>query len=100
MSAAQGDGKTTVALGLARALAVDGQHRVLLVELDLRRPAIDRALGLPAPEVGLRQYLEGQAGATVTVRRPAAGGFWVLSAGAGDADPPRGADLAAAWSRF
>lgn len=88
VAAAQGEGKTTVALGLARSLAVDGQHRVLLVELDLRRPAIDRALGLPPPEVGLRQYLEGQAGATVTVRRPGAGGFWVLSAGEGTLSRP------------
>jgi capsular exopolysaccharide synthesis family protein len=88
VSAAQGEGKTTVALGLARALAVDGQHRVLLVELDLRRPAIDRALGLPPPQVGLRQYLEGEAGATITVRRPEASGFWILSAGEGTLSRP------------
>jgi len=88
VAASQGEGKTTVAVGLARSLAVDGQHRVLLVELDLRRPAIDRALGLFPPEVGLRQYLEGQSGATVTVRRPEAGGFWVLSAGEGTLSRP------------
>ena len=51
VSAAQGEGKTTVSLGLARALAVDGHNRVLLAELDLRRPAIDRALALSSPEV-------------------------------------------------
>lgn len=83
VSAAQGEGKTTVSLGLARALAVDGHNRVLLAELDLRRPAIDRALALSSPEVGLRQYLEGNNGATVTLRRPEAAGFWILSAGEG-----------------
>ena len=61
---------------------VDLDHdTVCVVHADL--PAIDRALDLPFPEVGLGDYLEGQVGATVTVRRPAAGGFWVLSAGAG-----------------
>ena len=83
VSAAQGEGKTTVSLGLARALAVDGHNRVLLAELDLRRPAIDRALAFSSPEVGLRQYLEGSAGGTLTLRRPEAAGFWILSAGEG-----------------
>jgi capsular exopolysaccharide synthesis family protein len=88
VSAAQGEGKTTVAVGLARSLAVDGQHRVLLVELDLRRPAIDRALGLTPPEVGLRRYLEDEADTMVTVRRPGAAGFWILSAGEGSLTRP------------
>lgn len=88
VSTAQGEGKSTVALGLARALAVDGQNRVLLMEFDLRRPAIDRAVGLSPPEVGLRQYLEKKAGATLTVRRPEAGGFWILSAGDGMLSQP------------
>jgi capsular exopolysaccharide synthesis family protein len=88
VSAAQGEGKSTVALGLARSLAVDGNNRVLLLEFDLRRPAIDEALGLPAPEVGLRQYLEGDTDSTLIVRRPDAGGFWVLSAGEGTLSRP------------
>ena len=88
VSASQGEGKSTVALGLARALAVNGPHRVLLMEFDLRRPTLDRALGLSAPEAGLRQYLEEEADSTVTVRRPEAGGFWVLSAGDGSLARP------------
>jgi capsular exopolysaccharide synthesis family protein len=88
VSTAQGEGKSTVALGLARSLAVDGQNRVLLMEFDLRRPAIDRALGLSPPEVGLRQYLEDEAGTTLTVRRPETGGFWILSAGDGTLSQP------------
>ncbi len=87
VSAALGEGKTTVSLGLAGALAVERQHRVLLLELDLRRPAIDRAFGLEPPQLGLRQYLEG-AGDTPVLRRPVAQGFWLLSAGAGTLDKP------------
>jgi capsular exopolysaccharide synthesis family protein len=88
VSAAQGEGKTTVSLGLARALALDGQQRVLLLELDLRRPAVDDALGVPHPAVGLRQYLEDGAGSTLTLRRPEPGGFWILSAGTGTLTRP------------
>jgi Mrp family chromosome partitioning ATPase len=87
VSAALGEGKTTVSLGLARALTLDRQRRVLLLELDLRRPAIDRALGMAPPEVGLHQYLQGD-GITPILRRPLAGGFWVLSAGSGVLQKP------------
>jgi succinoglycan biosynthesis transport protein ExoP len=82
VSAAVGEGKTTVALGLARALALDRRRRVLLLEFDLRRPALDRALGLTPPKVGLREYLQGD-GDTPVLRRPMRGAFFLLSAGSG-----------------
>ena len=41
-----GDGKTTVAINLAGALAQSVDSRVLLVDCDLRRPAVGRQLGL------------------------------------------------------
>jgi Mrp family chromosome partitioning ATPase len=80
VSASLGEGKTTVSLGLARALAIERQRRVLLLEFDLRRPAVDRALGWAPPDMGLLQYLEGK-GDVPLLRRPSPGGFWVLSAG-------------------
>jgi len=74
-----GEGATTVALGLARALASEPRQRVLYLELDLKRPAADRELGLPAPAVGVTQFLEGKS--EVPVLRHPSGGFWVLSGG-------------------
>lgn len=87
----RGEGSTTVALGLARALAHDHRRRVLLVELDLRRPALEEHLGLDPPAVGVRRYLDGESEVPV-VRRSRTAGLWVLSAGAGAA--PAEASLA------
>jgi protein-tyrosine kinase len=46
-SAAPGDGKTTTAINLSATLARRPDRRVLLVDADLRRPAVAQALGLP-----------------------------------------------------
>ncbi len=45
-SATQGEGKTTLAIQLARRLARTGE-RTLLVDYDLRRPSIHRVFGIP-----------------------------------------------------
>jgi len=55
-SAVQGEGKSTVALGLAAALARSLDHRSLLVETDLRNPSIAARLGLPN-EPGLAEHI-------------------------------------------
>jgi exopolysaccharide transport family protein len=53
------EGKTSIALSLARSIAQSGK-RVVVVDGDLRRPAIARRLGL-SPKAGLIEYLAGQA---------------------------------------
>jgi tyrosine-protein kinase len=54
-SAGVGDGKSTVALNLAKADASVGK-RVLLIEADMRRPGLEKLLGMGS-DVGLSAYL-------------------------------------------
>jgi len=51
-----GDGKTTTALNLALSIALDLKQTVLLVDLDLRKPTVDKFLGL-GNAMGLTNYL-------------------------------------------
>jgi len=55
-SPGMGEGKSLTAVNLAIALAREVNHTVLLVDLDLRRPAIARHFGYE-PIFGLRDYL-------------------------------------------
>lgn len=53
------EGKTTTAICLAKSLAMEGK-RVVLVDCDVRRPAVGATLGL-TPEVGLLDVLADEA---------------------------------------
>jgi O-antigen/teichoic acid export membrane protein/Mrp family chromosome partitioning ATPase len=59
------EGKSAVAVGLARALAQRGRA-VVVVSGDLRRPVIERSLGLPEVP-GLGEYLETSGGDVVSL---------------------------------
>ncbi|HYM80231.1 MAG TPA: AAA family ATPase, partial [Candidatus Limnocylindria bacterium] len=56
-SATRGEGKTTTTACLAITLARELRQKVLLVDFDLRSPALHRALGLPTSSWGLAQML-------------------------------------------
>ena len=66
-SAEPSDGKTTIARHLAEATARLGS-RVLLIEADLRHPALSRQLGL-RPGPGLADVLNGAVSSTQAIRR-------------------------------
>jgi len=55
-SAVSGEGKTTVAVNLARVLAISGD-RVMLIEADLRRPSLAAHVGTRPPREGLTSAL-------------------------------------------
>jgi protein-tyrosine kinase len=58
VSAVNGEGKTLTAVNLALSLAAEPNQSVLLVDLDLRRPAVARTLGLAAQR-GLESWFGG-----------------------------------------
>jgi Mrp family chromosome partitioning ATPase len=58
VSAVNGEGKTLTAVNLALSLAAEPNQTVLLVDLDLRRPAVASTLGLSAPR-GLETWFGG-----------------------------------------
>ena len=67
VSAAPGDGKSTIALNLAATVAESGA-RALLIEADLRRPQLAHRLGL-GPVAGLSSVVTGQVEFDDAVRR-------------------------------
>jgi capsular exopolysaccharide synthesis family protein len=101
-SPGRGDGRTITAINLAGALAQAPDARVVLVEADLRHPAVARALGMP-PGRGLSSYLlDASMAPEVVLTRPANVAFAVVTAGAASSMPyellksPRLASLLAA----
>jgi polysaccharide biosynthesis transport protein len=68
-SAVAGEGKTSVALGLARA-AASSERTVILVEADLRRPALEYRLGVERSPHGLTSALNGEEHPLELLRAP------------------------------
>jgi capsular exopolysaccharide synthesis family protein len=69
-SAVEGEGKTTVAVDLAHAVALTGRHTVL-IELDLRRPTFARHLDVD-PSRGVTSALVGDASLDELIVEPLA----------------------------
>jgi len=85
-AARPGEGKTTVALALARSAALSGEH-VLVMECDLRRPTFALRMKASAPE-GLADCLRGKLTALEAIRTDAATSMDVMQAGRVGTDLP------------
>ncbi|HVC63350.1 MAG TPA: polysaccharide biosynthesis tyrosine autokinase [Acetobacteraceae bacterium] len=85
-AARAGEGKTTVALALARSAALSGEH-VLVMECDLRRPTFALRMKATAPE-GLADCLRGKLTALEAIRTDAVTSMDVLQAGRIGTDLP------------
>ncbi|TWT99926.1 Tyrosine-protein kinase YwqD [Botrimarina colliarenosi] len=86
-SAETGEGRTTVASQLAASLARAGR-RTLLVDGDLRRPALHTLFNAPL-EDGLSEVLRAEAEVSDVVRPTQAEGLWLMTAGYCDTDAIR-----------
>jgi capsular exopolysaccharide synthesis family protein len=82
------EGKTSVAVNLAIAVAQAGQ-RVLVIDADMRRPDVHTIFGQPQ-EPGLSNLLAATTKASESVRHTNVPGLWALSAGR---LPPNPAEL-------
>lgn len=65
-SPGQGNGKTTISVNLALSMA-QGDQKVVLVDADLRRPAVHKALKIPV-KPGLSEIIRGDKAAQSVVR--------------------------------
>ncbi|HEY7349029.1 MAG TPA: CpsD/CapB family tyrosine-protein kinase [Ktedonobacterales bacterium] len=86
-SAVDGEGKSTIALGIATTIAADLDSPIVLVELNLTRPSVHKSLGIPA-QPGLSEYLRGECSLPNALRQITENLF-VLPAGDCRNDPAR-----------
>ncbi len=80
------EGKSTVAANLACTLALRTEHKVLLLEGDLRRPTLSKMFGL-GKNPGICEQLLGQRSLISSIYRLEGPGFWLLPVGIAPSNP-------------
>lgn len=80
------EGKTTVAANLACTLAHATTQKILLLEGDVRRPALSQMLGLKG-NPGICEWLRGEEKLTNCVYQMEGAGIWVMPAGTSPQNP-------------
>lgn len=84
-SPSRGDGKTTTAVNLATAMAMDGK-RVLVVDADLRRPSLADVTDAKSC-TGLTSVLKGSVDVSKAIVRTKIANVWCLPSGPASANP-------------
>ncbi len=85
-SALPGEGKTFVTTNLAQAIAREPDRRVLIIDADLRSPALHRPLGAPLSP-GMAEYLRGEATEAEIIQHGQEGKLCFIAAGTGETNP-------------
>ncbi len=85
-SALPNEGKTFVAANLAQAIVRQPDHRVLLIDADLRSPSLHSPFGAPSSP-GLTDYLQGTADETAVLQIGLSGNLGLISCGTAVANP-------------
>lgn len=80
------EGKTTIAANLACTLARSTQQKILLLEGDVRRPALSQMLGLQG-NPGICEWLRGDQKLTSCIYFLEDAGVWVMPAGSSPQNP-------------
>jgi capsular exopolysaccharide synthesis family protein len=80
------EGKSTISANLATTLARKPQHRVLLIDGDMRRPSLSRIFGLKRLE-GLSEWLQSSESIPGNIYRLDGTGFWFMPAGVPPENP-------------
>lgn len=87
-SSQSGDGKTSLAISLARLSAIAAiEGRVLLIDGDLRRPSVGPRIGI-SPDKGLLDLFSGEATLDEVILTDSKSGLHVLPANIGTPNPP------------
>jgi Mrp family chromosome partitioning ATPase len=86
-SALYGEGKTSIAIGIATAIAADTLEPTVLLECDLERASLNRHYGFTS-QPGLTEWLDGEARLRILRAAPLPN-LYLIPAGSPPADPAR-----------